>query len=84
MRKSVSLPTPSWLRLPDNVSRDRLRQQIARDRHEPEDGVKADADAGAGDDEQRVHYAGDRGHAGHGGAMVSRSKRSMRGRVLAT
>ena len=55
------------VRLPDDVARDCLRDEVARDRHEPQDRVEAKPNAGAGDDEQGVHRAGDEGYAGHGG-----------------
>ena len=55
------------VRLPDDVARDRLPQQVADDRHQPDDGVEAQPDARAGDGEQRIHDAGDSGDAGHGG-----------------
>jgi hypothetical protein len=60
-----------------------LRDQVARDRHEPQDRVEAQPDAGAGDDEQGVHRAGDGVTRAIAASIASRSRRSMPGRVPA-
>ena len=67
MRHSVNFENAELARLPDEIRGHHLRRDVAHHRHEAEQGIDAEADARAGDGEQRIHQLGDGGDARHGG-----------------